>query len=411
MRRDAADPNSSRDFGKDIIPYIVKHGKAVAHRFAKSCVRSERRERGLLARRRHHRRLLGGQYRPDRRDAGTRPLRPRLADLDLCRIEAAGKIRPRRGWPPRHGGLVAGLGRLHRLGRVAEAQPDLHRRAHQFLFDARRGGDAARLPCRPQGAAEARASSITACAFPEGLVVGEDPVLDAKRFRRTEKGICLITQDDDRQAGHEDARDASMQVLAVASGVFPLIKTGGLADVAGALPVALASARRGDAHARSRLSGGDEGVREDASPCINITALHGGKAAICCRRRSPGSICWCSTRRISSTAPADPMATPTGADWPDNWRRFAALSQVGADIAAGAIAGYVPRFVHAHDWQAALTLAYMRYGPAAGVPIGDHRPQPRLPGPVRRRHLRRTWPAGRRPWRSTASNITAASAF
>src|SRR5689334_1866607 len=41
LRRDAADPNSSRDFGKDIIPYIVKNGKAVAHRFAQSCVRSD----------------------------------------------------------------------------------------------------------------------------------------------------------------------------------------------------------------------------------------------------------------------------------------------------------------------------------------------------------------------------------
>ena len=30
--------------------------------------------------------------------------------------------------------------------------------------------------------------------IPEGLVVGEDPVADAKRFRRTERGICLITQ-------------------------------------------------------------------------------------------------------------------------------------------------------------------------------------------------------------------------
>src|ERR687889_598979 len=40
LRRDAADPSSSRDFGKDIIPYLVKHGKAVAHRFAQSCVRS-----------------------------------------------------------------------------------------------------------------------------------------------------------------------------------------------------------------------------------------------------------------------------------------------------------------------------------------------------------------------------------
>src|SRR5579862_4691531 len=40
LRRDAADPRSSRDFGKDIIPYLVKHGKAVAHRFSRSCVRS-----------------------------------------------------------------------------------------------------------------------------------------------------------------------------------------------------------------------------------------------------------------------------------------------------------------------------------------------------------------------------------
>ena len=40
LRRDAKEPESTRDFGKDIIPYIVQNGKAVAHRFAKSCVRS-----------------------------------------------------------------------------------------------------------------------------------------------------------------------------------------------------------------------------------------------------------------------------------------------------------------------------------------------------------------------------------
>ena len=34
---------SSHDFGKDLIPYVVEHGKAMAHRFANSCVRSERR--------------------------------------------------------------------------------------------------------------------------------------------------------------------------------------------------------------------------------------------------------------------------------------------------------------------------------------------------------------------------------
>src|SRR4051794_11532895 len=40
LHRDAADPHSQRDFGKDIIPYLVQHGKAVAHRFANSCVTS-----------------------------------------------------------------------------------------------------------------------------------------------------------------------------------------------------------------------------------------------------------------------------------------------------------------------------------------------------------------------------------
>ena len=61
LRRDAADPNSSHDFGKDIIPYLVKHGKAVAHSFQNSCVRSEFGKGRLLARRRNRRRLLGGQ--------------------------------------------------------------------------------------------------------------------------------------------------------------------------------------------------------------------------------------------------------------------------------------------------------------------------------------------------------------
>src|SRR3954464_13826980 len=40
LRRDASQEGSSRDFGKDIIPHIVANGKAIAHRFAKSCVRS-----------------------------------------------------------------------------------------------------------------------------------------------------------------------------------------------------------------------------------------------------------------------------------------------------------------------------------------------------------------------------------
>jgi len=85
------------------------------------------------------------------------------------------------------------------------------------------------------------------------------------------------------------------------------------------------------------------------------------------RRRSPGSTFSCSTRRICSIVPG-PYGDAAGADWQDNWRRFAALGRVGADIAAGAIQGYVPQVVHAHDWQSAMAPAYMRYGRAAGTP-------------------------------------------
>ena len=45
--------------------------------------------------------------------------------------------------------------------------------------------------------------------IPPGLVVGEDPVLDAKRFRRTANGICLITQPMIDQLGRERARSRS----------------------------------------------------------------------------------------------------------------------------------------------------------------------------------------------------------
>jgi glucose-1-phosphate adenylyltransferase len=42
LRRDANDASSSHDFGKDLIPYVVQHGKAVAHRFSDSCVKANR---------------------------------------------------------------------------------------------------------------------------------------------------------------------------------------------------------------------------------------------------------------------------------------------------------------------------------------------------------------------------------
>ncbi len=122
LRRDAADPNSSRDFGKDIIPYLVENGKAVAHRFSKSCVRSGNEKPGLLARCRNRRCLLGGQYRPDRCGARSWTSMIAMADLDLCRVGRRPNSCMTRtagaAWRYRRSSR-----RLHRFGRLDEAQP------------------------------------------------------------------------------------------------------------------------------------------------------------------------------------------------------------------------------------------------------------------------------------------------
>ena len=156
LRRDAADPNSAHDFGNNIIPHLVRHGKAVAHRFASSCVKSD------------------GEAEAYWRDAGTvdayweanidltrflpgpRPLRPELADLDLWRDHAAGQVRPRRGRQARPGRQLAGLGRLHHLRRGPARFAAVHRRARPFLRPARGCGGAALCRDRPPCAAEER---------------------------------------------------------------------------------------------------------------------------------------------------------------------------------------------------------------------------------------------------------------
>ena len=59
--------------------------------------------------------------------------------------------------------------------------------------------------------------------------------------------------------------------------------------------------------------------------------------------------------------PGNPYLGPDGRDWGDNAQRFAALARVGADLAKGAVPGFAPDVVHAHDWQGALTPAYLHY--------------------------------------------------
>jgi len=193
LRRDAADPNSSRDFGKDLIPYLVKHGKALAHRFTQSCVRS-----GFEA----------GAYW---RDVGTLDaywkanidLTDVIPALDLYDMEwpiwTYGEITPpakfvhdvdgRRGVAL--SSLVSG-GCIVSGSSISRSLVFTGGRVHSFS----RIHEAVILPYVRVGRNVSLNKVVidAEVRIPDGLVVGEDPVLDAKRFRRTENGVTLITQ-------------------------------------------------------------------------------------------------------------------------------------------------------------------------------------------------------------------------
>jgi len=157
-----------------------------------------------------------------------------------------------------------------------------------------------------------------------------------------------------------------MQVLSVTPEIFPLIKTGGLADVTGALPIALAAK---GVTMRTLIPGFPTVMAafKKKKAVLQYPLLQGGKAAVHSVQLAGLDLFVLDAPHLFDR-PGGPYGNATGVDWPDNWRRFAALSQVGGDIAGGAISGYQPDIVHAHDWQSAMTLAYMRYGKAVGVP-------------------------------------------
>lgn len=157
-----------------------------------------------------------------------------------------------------------------------------------------------------------------------------------------------------------------MKILSVASEIYPLIKTGGLGDVVGALPLALGA--HGMA-VRTLVPGYPSVLSKLVKPkkVHGYDALFGASATVLSGKVDGLDLLVLDSPGFFARE-GGPYADWRGNEWGDNWRRFAALSCAGADIAAGAIKGWKPDLVHAHDWQAAMTLAYMRFGPAADVP-------------------------------------------
>ncbi|MGF7168658.1 starch synthase [Sphingobium xanthum] len=158
-----------------------------------------------------------------------------------------------------------------------------------------------------------------------------------------------------------------LTVLSLASECWPLVKTGGLADVVGALPVAV------EPHgvAMTRMIPGYPAVMHKLGRKRTLhkyDSLLGSPARILATKHDDRPL-------LVLDAPAyydrdgGPYSDPMGRDWFDNGLRFAALARAGADVAAGR-AGHKPFDVlHAHDWQAGLAPAYLVHGANA-----DHRP-------------------------------------
>jgi starch synthase len=154
---------------------------------------------------------------------------------------------------------------------------------------------------------------------------------------------------------------APIRVLHAAAEWYPLVKTGGLADVAAALP---AAQRAAGLDARVLLPG-LPALRERLHATRTVAVFgpaFGAARVTLLRGRLPGSDVpiylidapWLYARAGS------PYLGPDGRAWPDNAQRFALLGWVAAQLAEGALdAHWAPQIVHAHDWHAALAPAYL----------------------------------------------------
>ncbi|HLV83416.1 MAG TPA: sugar phosphate nucleotidyltransferase, partial [Devosia sp.] len=192
-RRDAATEGSNRDFGKDIIPYIVKNGSAWAHRFPRSCVRSSNEEVSYW------------------RDVGTIDAYWK-ASIDLTDIKPQLDLYDR-DWPiwtyaeitppakfvhdfdGRRGSAVNSLVSGDCIisgGHLNRTLLSTGSRVHSYSVLE----EAVVLPHVDIGR-NVRLKKVVVdrgVNIPEGLVVGEDAEFDGKWFRRSDEGVTLITQ-------------------------------------------------------------------------------------------------------------------------------------------------------------------------------------------------------------------------
>lgn len=161
-----------------------------------------------------------------------------------------------------------------------------------------------------------------------------------------------------------------MRVLHVAAEVFPLVKTGGLADVVGALPQALV--RQGE-DVRLLLPGypaiADAVLQQKT--VVELGPLFGaGRIALRLGSMPHSQVpAYVVDARWLYRRGGGPYQAADGSEWPDNLQRFALLGWMAAHLAGGELdPDWRPELLHAHDWHAAMACAYLAAHPANAVP-------------------------------------------
>jgi starch synthase len=152
-----------------------------------------------------------------------------------------------------------------------------------------------------------------------------------------------------------------MRVLHVCTEIYPLLKTGGLADVAGALPAAQV---RSNCDARVLVPGFpalragilDQELVAELAPAFGVQAIRLLRGVL----PDSGVAAYVIDAPELYARPGNPYADANNQAYPDNLQRFALLGWVAARLAEGLDPSWQPQIVHAHDWHAGLAPAYLR---------------------------------------------------
>ncbi|TAN55876.1 MAG: glycogen synthase GlgA [Magnetospirillum sp.] len=153
-----------------------------------------------------------------------------------------------------------------------------------------------------------------------------------------------------------------MRVLFASSEVFPLIKTGGLADVSGALPAALAEA---GVDVRVLLPGYPEamqavGAKREVGSLGDPLAIGAAARIVSGKLPDSGVPVWLLDCPALFDRAGGPYQDAMGRDWPDNALWFGLLSRVAAALCTdGSPAKWRPHILHCNDWQTGLAPAYL----------------------------------------------------